>query len=192
MRSDPFVSKDYGAAAKEVLAKAGTVCLPYPPPASGRLYLGIDPTAKPLGTDLSPGSHRFFLRLVHKSSESQTITRIVDLRELRGVGLPPGDDRCGGVGNGWRVFRSTDQLAEILSVAAEKLKKVADGGTSPQEICVFEDAVIYVPEVAPVFTRIVQEYGVTAAESAEHASYARTDTPQCDCNLPAPHEGDEI
>ena len=42
----------------------------------------------------------------------------------------------------------------------------ADSGV--YEVCLFEDAVIYVPESAPVFLRIQYEFGVSAAEAAEN------------------------
>src|SRR5262249_35636090 len=63
--------------------------LPYPPPASGRLYVGINPDSTPdFHPPLPAGPPRFFLRLVQTVSPKQVIIRIVGLKELRGISLP--------------------------------------------------------------------------------------------------------
>lgn len=81
----PFPSNEFGPAVQEAHAKIGTVALPYPPPASGPLYLGINPAYTP---DLPSAAPKYFLRLVQTVSPKQVITRIVGLNELRGISLP--------------------------------------------------------------------------------------------------------
>ena len=142
--------------------------LPYPPPAYGRLFIGINPDFIPpddkLGLVLS-GAPKFFLRLVQVVSSKQVITRIVDLAHLRGVSLPadPNEESAG-----LRVFRPMDGIAAEITSAVKKLTEAVAKKRGVYEVCLFEDAVIYVPEWAPVFLRIQYEFGVSAVEAAEN------------------------
>ncbi len=160
----PFLSDDFGRATKEALAKLGTVELPCPSPASGTLYIGINPDFNP---DLPSVAPHFFLRLVQKVSPKQVITRIVGLDQLHGVSLPGSSKTEGGA---TREFRAVEAIADHISVAIDSLKKAKAENPGEYEMFLFEDVVIHVPESAPVFLRIQYEveFSVNAAVAAEN------------------------
>src|SRR5262249_28309768 len=103
--------------AKAALTTPGTVTLPGPPPATGHLYLGINPDHifpdHKLGLQLS-GPPRFFLRLVQTVSPALFVTRILDLKELRGVSVPAG---CAADGGASREFKTVSDLRKIITDA---------------------------------------------------------------------------
>jgi hypothetical protein len=170
-------SHEFGQATKEALAKATTVMLPSPPPASGRLFIGINPDFNP---DLPFGSPHFFLRLVQTVSPKQVIMRIVDLNELRGVSLPaPSTDEDRAL----RVFRTVNDIADVIKTTTDSLTAAEVAKRGVYEVCLFEDAVIYVPEWAPVFLRIQYELGVSAVEAAENVD-SLIPTSRCLCPMP--------
>jgi hypothetical protein len=137
--------------------------LPFPPPASGQLFIGINPDYIPpdpkLGLVLA-GAPKYFLRLVQVVSRKQVITRIVDLEKLHGVSLP--------IGDGYREFRSVEGIAAHIASAVQKLNAAEAKKRGVYEVILFEDAVIFVPESAPVVLRVQNEFGVCAVEAAEN------------------------
>jgi hypothetical protein len=157
----PFPSAHFGTATREALAKAGTVELPSPRPASGRLYLGINPDSDP---ELPSGAPHYFLRLVQIVSPNVVITRIVDLKEFRGVSVPAPTKED----TARRKFQTVNEIAKHIAGAISNLTNVAGSKREVYEVCLFEDAVIYVLESAPVFIRINKEFGVSAAEAGEY------------------------
>jgi hypothetical protein len=161
--TSPFPSDNFGLAAMEALAKAGTVMLPSPPPASGTLYLGINPHHNP---DLPSAAPQYYLRLVQTVGPKQVITRIVGLDGLRGVSLPAGSTAAGGAS---RVFSTVNTIAEDLAHAMDALTKAKANKPGAHEVCLFKDAVIHVPESASVFVRVQHEFefAASAAEAAE-------------------------
>jgi hypothetical protein len=163
-----FPSDHFGPAAMEALAKAVTVMLPSPPPASGMLYLGISPHHNP---DLPSVAPRYYLRLVQTVSPKQVITRIVGLDELRGVSLPASSTAVGGAS---REFRTVHGIAENLTRAVDALTEAKAKNPGAHEVCLFKDAVIYVPETAPVFVRVQHEFefAASAAEAAEQVHHS--------------------
>jgi hypothetical protein len=176
-----FPSNQFGQTTKDALAKAGTVALPCPSPASGRLYLGINPDFDP---HLAGGSPKFFLRLVQTVSARQMITRIVDLNELRGISLPRPPTK---VGETAREFRTANGIAKEIGAATDSLTKAeqVERGVV-HELCLFEDAVIYVRESAPVFVQIQYEFGVCAAEAAENVEFTGMSHYGCMCQADKP------
>ena len=157
-----FPSDELGQSTKEALARAGTVRLPYPPPASGRLFLGINPD---FDANLPSGTPQFFLRLVQTVSQKQVITRILGLAELRGISLPASSRTEGGPS---REFRTVNDIADDIKGAIRTLTEAERTKPGVYEVCLFEDAVIFVRESAPVFLRIQYEFAVNAVEAAEN------------------------
>jgi hypothetical protein len=159
-----FPSDHFGPAAMEALAKAGTVTLPSPPPASGMLYLGINPDHNP---DLPSVGPRYYLRLVQTVSPMLVVTRIVGLNDFRGISLPA---PAMAEGRASRQFRTVNGVHEDIKSAIDTLAKAEAKNPGVYEVLLFKDAVIYVPESAPVFMRIQHnlEHGVSAADAAEH------------------------
>jgi hypothetical protein len=142
-----------------------TVGLPSPPPASGKLYVGINPGhIAPLShPDLPSGAPLYFLRLVQNVSRYVVITRIVDLKELRGVSLPAPTKED----TARREFRTVNEVADQIIGATTTLTNAVSTKRGEYEVCLFDDAVIYVPESAPVFLRIDKGFAVSAAEAAD-------------------------
>jgi hypothetical protein len=155
-------SKHFSQATMEALARAGTVMLPYPPPASGLLCIGINPDYQP---HLPGGSPKFFLRLVQIVSPKQVIIRIVDLNELRAISRPAASTKEGKTS---REFRTVNEIAKEIEEATESLTRAEGTERGVYEVLLFEDAVIFIRESAPVVIQIQYEFGVTAGESAEN------------------------
>jgi hypothetical protein len=174
-----FRSDEFGAAAKERLARATTVELPGPQ-VSGALYLGLNPDciAGDFRPDLPSGSPQFYLRSVQTVNRHQVITRIVDLTELRGVSVPSKD--CPGT----REFKRVNDIARVIKAKADKLIKAnkAAPGDQVYEVSLFEDAVISVCETAPVFVKVQCEFGVSAAEAAENVVNLIQTRQVCHCH----------
>jgi hypothetical protein len=180
----PFPSHQFGQYTTEALAQAGTVQLPYPPPATGKLYLGINPdfSDRRKNPDVPSVAPQYFLRLVQKVSQKLAITRIIDLKELRGVSLPAAPttkDRAS------RVFRTVNDIADDITKAISALTKAESKKRGEYEVVLFEDAVIHVPESAPVLLRGQYESGVSAAEAAEYAELAMKEY-YCKCHMDPP------
>jgi hypothetical protein len=165
MPDAPFLSTAFGETAKKLLAKAGTVALPYPPPASGKLYIGINPDVLALDpkTGSPTGSPRYFLRLVQEVIANYVVTRILSLDSLCGVSLPPS-----GPGKAGREFFTVEGIGNQLKAAIEALNQAMAAKPGMHELLLFEDVVIYVKEAASVHLRLEYEFGVTAAEAAEN------------------------
>jgi hypothetical protein len=176
-----FPSDEFGPCEREILARATTVMLPYPPPASGRLFIGINPDFIPPDSKLGlvlAGGPKFFLRLVQVVSPTRVIIRIVDLEALRGVSLP--------TNAGLREFRTVSSIAADIASAVQKLTGAEAKKSGVYEVCLFEDAVIFVPESAPVFVRIQQDFGVSAAEAAENVDGRIEPRKGCGCTMYVP------
>jgi hypothetical protein len=181
-----FASHEFGQYTTEALAKAGTVRLPCPPPALGTLYLGIPASSdRRRNPDLPAVPLQYFLRLVQDVSQNLVITRIIDLKELRGVSLPVVPTPKDGPS---RVFKTVNDITDEITNAISALTK-ADKADSKKrgeyEVLLFEKAVIYVPESAPVLLRGRYEIGVSAAEAAEYADYLMRE--QCICPMDPRH-----
>ena len=162
MQSNPIASLDFGPKQRLALALAGTVALPSPFPAWGRVYLGINPHHNPM---LPGGSPRFFLKIVQFVSIRQVITRIFDLDALRAVSLVGDGEKEGACAP--REPEPVEEYAEQIAFARRWLEEGADG-TGVFELSLFPKAVLHVPEATPMLVRIQYEYGVLASECAEN------------------------
>jgi hypothetical protein len=170
----PFPSSEFDPTTKGALAKAGTVTFPWPPPASGPLYLGINPDSNP---DLPSGSPPFFLRVVQNVSPKQVVTRIVALDELRGISLPDAAAKPAGSS---RTFQTVNGIAQQIADAKTSLINANRQQTGVYEVLLFDDAIIYVGEDAPAVVRVL--YGVPAGDAAENVG--QLTRPQSCCHKP--------
>src|SRR5688572_5491903 len=92
-------ANEFGADQKVALALAGTVRMPLPVPASGKVYLVIHPESSPV---FPSGIPRYSLKHVQIVSHKQAVTRYVALNELRAVELPSDEEELDGSGS-WSV-----------------------------------------------------------------------------------------
>ncbi len=179
MESNPSRSTDFGPNQRIALALAGTVPVPSPVPASGRVYLGINPQHDE-SLIANAGSPRFFLKVIQKVSAKQVITRIFALAELRAVSLLS----TLGEGEGYeaRQLQPVEEFHDQLLYAKARLEEAATRAEGVYDLLLFHDAVLYVREAAPVLVRIQYEFGVTAAESAENVEIIEKKSKHC-CRL---------
>ena len=173
MSDEPFSTDDFGPAQRIALALAGTVALPSPPPASGRVFIGLNPSAEARSAPAQDhvtyalGLPRYFIRSVQTVSDQQSITRIFDLDELRAVKLPLSSVRSGKDEHS-NILPAAEVAAEVDRIKRELEKLRPNGQAGVLEVLWYPEAVLFVPEAAPVFVRIQYELGLTAAEAAEH------------------------
>ena len=145
------------------IALAGTVSLPSPYPAYGKVSLGFDSSGR---DELPSGSPRYYVKSVENVSPRQVVTRIVALNDLRAVSHPEEDAAADPKAP--RVTQPVEDLfldGGAISAAKQKLEAAVKRALGDYEIILFPVAVLHVPETAPVLVRVVFEAGVTAAES---------------------------
>jgi hypothetical protein len=121
---------------------------------------------------LPTASPRFFLKSVQTLSAKHVVTRTFDLAELRAVNLPapPRDDYVFPLRETHLIEAA---IADEIKRAQDLLRGAEAAGAKVYELLLYDDAVLYVREEAPVLMHVVYEYGVPAAESAEQVSPMR-------------------
>jgi hypothetical protein len=165
----PSLSGDFGPSQRLALALTGTVALPSPVPATARVFIGISPHHD---AALPMASPRFFLKSVQTVSAKQVVTRIFDLAELRAVDLPaiPREDYV-------YPMRETHLIEGAIADEIKRAQDLLRGAEAAQpkvyEVLLYDDAVLYVREEAPVLMHVVYEYGVPAAESTVEVATLR-------------------
>lgn len=150
---------------------AGTVPLPSPFPASGPVWIAFQRPAggKPIYV---------FLKVIHHVAPRLRIARLVRLEDVRGIRIlkscepaaaaptesrrpavapPPADHSAACEWEQWSV---ADLHARVRD-AVDKHEPKSD-----DEFPLFPNAILYVPETAPVLMQV--DAGMTAAESAEY------------------------
>jgi hypothetical protein len=140
------------------LQLAGTVGLPSPSPATGSVEITT-----------SSSDSGIYLRIVHRVSQKLTLIRYVGIDYVRAicthweVGEAAGAAKGGAakppVPTCW-ACKTPGEFGPLL----EQRLKAGKGGPFP--LAWLEDAVVYVPEQAPVLMQV--DVGLTAAESAEY------------------------
>jgi hypothetical protein len=163
MPSDPRPSNEFGPRRARIFAMAGAVALPSPRPATAKVWLGSSPAFHSSEITLSV-LPQLYLKSVQNVHNAQQVTRIVSLSDLRAVDLTASRDPSGQPA----TFEFKTVEHPDIADAIKKAKRLLDDARGSQEVFLFDDAVIYVPEIAPVFVRIVYEFGVTAAVAAEN------------------------
>jgi hypothetical protein len=140
---------DYLEEYKTALVVTGTVALPFPYPASGRVYVA----------DL-PGFAEPLIKIVQILNEKQFKTWLVELAHVRAARVPAAETDKSLAFGGW-VLKTGEDLETDTKAALESLEP--DQGKS--EILLFPQAIVLVRESATVITRF--EFVMTAAECAE-------------------------
>ncbi len=143
----------YDADLKNSLLLAGTVALPSPFPAPARVSVGV--YAQEPGCDPD-----VYLEIVQVVDMHRTIVRIVRFEDVRAIqasdGTTPVEEA---------PLQSARQLSTKVDAISRALVGGANGSGKPVEKLLFKEAIVYVPEAAPVVHRA--ELGLTAIESAE-------------------------
>jgi hypothetical protein len=151
----PEKTEAFNLEVQRALMQSATVQFPYPPPAMGVLYLGINDLSDP---ELPGGTPEYFLRLVQVQGRSLAVTRILDLNEMTGLRFP----REAG-----SMFRMVNEYAGEIKAAKEHLRDAQRYEPGVYEVLLFEDVVISVRETAQVLVRICLESGGTASETED-------------------------
>lgn len=147
---------------------AGTVRLPSPAPASGPVSLVVKPRPDGHGPDL-------YLKVVHNRNLRAQVCRTISLKDVVAIQSPafaPTNGNGNGHANGHGPVRPSATVRvghEVLAlveaeVARQKAALKGRFASQAGEFPLFDDAVLYVPESAPVL--LSSHAGMTAAESA--------------------------
>ena len=160
-------SSEFGPIQQIALATSGTVALPSPPPAVGKLFLVRNSDANPALSDYGLGTPRYILKLVQTVVEGlHEITRFLALEDLKAVNIPIPEANAA---DPKRQTFPVEGIADLIEKAVDGLEIAAKDG-SGREWLLLEDVVIYVSDSAPVLVRTISHFGVTAAEAAENGA----------------------
>jgi hypothetical protein len=151
MDSEPVPSLELTAEHLLGLDLVGTVELPSPFPAAGRVFLVRHPGAE--GSAAAPAQPRLFLKLVQRLSDSQTVTRFVSPEHVRGVRFRPSKP---GEAPEEPTLVSGESIRREIG-AIDWTKSVKDQRTAHEvELRPGHLGVLHVPESAPVLVRLEQ------------------------------------
>lgn len=157
-----FPAPEVGEEQKLAFDLAGTVGLPAPFPAAGRVYL-IRTSKKADSADKDDRAPRFFVKIVQTISPKQIATTFVQSEDVRAVSSPAAGEPVTDPAS-WK-FLNIDEVRAQIKAAIKELSKTEYEATGSFEIQLFDQAVVYVPEFAPVLSRV--EFGLVAAVAAE-------------------------
>jgi hypothetical protein len=188
MASEPAPSLHIEAHHAVGLGLVGTVALPGPFPADGRIFVVRDPGHKGAkGADAKPHYH---LKIVQKLSDSHSITRIVALEDVRLLRLnpqplPPAATSSPAKPAAHPSQYSNDELQkEIAGIPwAQSIKD--DRSSYESELFAARTGVVYVPEQAPVLMKF--EATVPAAVSLESLVSPTGLCPRTGAAIACPH-----
>jgi hypothetical protein len=158
------------------LSLAGTVGLPAPFPAVGRLYLVLDDEDETGGMGQEPAEEQesyvpepgvgdeTLLKIVHEVTPKITIIRYVRFSDVSAIFLPDDPSKVDFNRGAW--YLEKDLLGLALSCLIE-ISEYGDDKESPEEIYLTpRPGIVFVPESAKVLLQV--ELGMTAAESVEY------------------------
>jgi hypothetical protein len=140
---------------------AGTVALPSPFPATARVFV-IRTPKKSESTDKDDQGPRFFIKILQVINPRHIATTFLQADDVRAVRLPSESGSVADLAN-WK-FLNIDEVRAQIKAAIKELSK-ADYAVGSFEVELFEEAVVYVPEFAPVLSHV--EFAVVAAVAAE-------------------------
>jgi hypothetical protein len=150
------------------IALAGTVAVPSPFPALGRIDVSTHGLTKDevdslLEDPTSFEAVRFFQKILveiaHEVNPRLTITRVVKLCDIAAVFLPADTSQVSLSQGQWHLSAELDALV---------LEKLSEWNTQnfPALVPLLFESIVYLPETAKVLLRV--ETGMTAAESVEY------------------------
>jgi hypothetical protein len=189
MASEPLPSLQIEPHQTLGLNLVGTVALPGPYPAEGRIYVVRHPAPKGAkGADAKPSYH---LKIVQKFSDSHSVTRVISLDHVRLIRYnqshepPPAGSGTSAKATAPPSQLSHDELQkEVAAIPWEKSVK-DERGCYEAELFTDQPGVVYVPEPAPVLLRY--EATVPAATSLDSLVYAGGLCPPTGTRLACPH-----
>jgi hypothetical protein len=144
---------------------AGTVGLPSPFPAVGRVFVVRTPKKAEAGEKDDPGA-RFFIKIVQTISPKHIATLFLETDDVRAVRCPPESGPATDLAS-WK-FQNIDEVRGQIKGAIKELSKPDYAAAGSFEVELFEEAVVYVPEFAPVLSRV--EFALVAATAAEQVA----------------------
>lgn len=169
-------SKDLGPEQMTALGLVGTVALPSPFPASGRILLVRHPL--PPGTD-DESARKYHVKIVQAINDSCIVTRFVDHNAVRLIRFQPASQ---GEPSKERPF-SLDQAAVQKMVSDQKWDVTDERASHEIEPYPQHTGVVHVPETQPVLLRY--DLSVPAATSLEQLMSRGAQCP----HSPPPHCG---
>jgi hypothetical protein len=150
------------------IALAGTIAVPSPFPALGRINVSTHGLTKDevdslLEDPTSFEAARFFqkvlVEIVHEVNPRLTITRVVKLCDIAAAFLPADTSQVSLSHGQWHLS------AELEALVLERLSEWNTPDV-PMLVPLLLESVVYLPETAKVLLRV--ETGMTAAESIEY------------------------
>jgi hypothetical protein len=164
-------TSDFGADQQRAFDLAGTIALPSPFPAFGRLLVVRVARPKTV-TSQNPtqgnnpeDNASYILKLVQTVSEKLLVTRFVSPGDVRSARVVAGAASTADP-NSWQLIDGNELRAELLKI---DWGNAAKEERSSHELELYAAAVLYVPESVQVLVRL--EFGLPAALSVENALY---------------------
>jgi hypothetical protein len=171
LATEPVPTSDFGEDQQQAFGLAGTIALPSPFPAFGRLVVVRIARPKAVSSQKSAQVKKSednatcILKLVQAVSEKLLVTRFVSPEDVRSVRVVPGGANTADP-NSWELLDGAELRAKVLKIDWGNAAKEERGS---HEVELFRTAVLYVPESVQVLVRL--EFGLPAALSVENALY---------------------
>jgi hypothetical protein len=161
-RLTAFPAPELGEEQRLAFDLAGTVGLPSPFPAVGRVFVIRTPKKTEPGEKDDHGP-RFFIKIVQTISPKHIATTFLQTEDVRAVRCPPESGPVTDLAT-W-TFLNIDDVRALIKAAIKELSKAEHVAACSFEVQLFNQAVVYVPESAPVLSRA--EFALVAAVAAE-------------------------
>jgi hypothetical protein len=155
-------ASELGTEHKLAFDLAGTVGLPSPFPATARVSLIKSAHHEPASAAMA--KPRFFIKIVQCVSHKQLVTAFADPYDVRGVRSYTGSGPLADPSS-W-TFVNIEDVRTRIKNAIEELTKPTYAAGGAFEIPLYDQAVVYLPEAAPLLQRI--EFALVAAVAAEN------------------------
>jgi hypothetical protein len=149
------------------IALAGTIAVPSPFPALGRIDVStqgmtkdeVDCLEDPSSFEAVQFFKKVLVEIAHEVNPRLTITRVVRLCDIAAAFLPSDTSQVSLSHGQWYLS------AELESLVLDKLSEL-NSHELPALVPLLFEAVVYLPETAKVLLRV--ETGMTAAETVEY------------------------